>query len=165
MNYKINNKHISLIAKPGIGVQKLNRPESNSNQQLNKIIQKSSVHFKYYSTLTLYDYNEYIQHTAKRLRADQNQTRNSRTGSLTSCSSNVQFRIRGIRTSSTNPHKRNIPNWNDRPVMGNCCKVGTEVEKVGIIILFFNIFLIYFYNYFFVIRSSLVKKQTAAHHT
>ena len=56
--------------KSGTGVQKLNCSMGILNQQLNKTIQKSLVHFKYYSPFTIYDYNEYIQHTEKCLRAD-----------------------------------------------------------------------------------------------
>ncbi len=136
------------MEKSGTGVQKLNCSVSDSNQQLNEMIQKSSAHFKYYIHIILYDYNEYIQHTAKRLRADQKKTRSSRTGSLTSSSSNVQFRNCIIRTSAANPNKRDISNWNDLVLLGNCCKIGTTVEKIGynsFSPIFFYIFIIIFY--------------------
>ena len=92
---------------------------------------KSQIHFKYYSPLILYDYNEYIQHTRKRLRADQKKTRSSRTGSLTSCSSDVFLRKHRIGTSTTDIDKRDIPYWTDCDVLGNCYKISTAVEKIG----------------------------------
>jgi hypothetical protein len=115
----------------GTLIQFLNHFMSDSIHFLNKKSQKSSAHSKYYSLLTLYDYNEYIQHTTKHLRADQKKTRSSRTGSLTSSSSNVFLWKHCIRTSTTDTNKRDIPNWIHCDVLGNCCKVGIEVEKIG----------------------------------
>ena len=134
-----------------------------SIQLVNEMLSKSSIHFKYYNPLTTFDYNEYIQHTTNRLREYKDKTRSSRTGSLTSSSCNVQFRICGIRTSSTNPHKRNISNWNDRYVMGNCCKIGTEIEKIGLVVIHFPNLFLYFYNYYLHHHGRSMKGRTFYH--
>ena len=49
--------------------------------------------------------------------------------------------------------------------MGSSSKVGTEVEKVGQQFLFFNIFLIYFYDFFYIIHSRDIKNKPSTNHT